>query len=614
MDKKRVVAYARVSTNKNDQKNSFENQQSYFLDKLSRNDNYVLCKLPTNKEGIYADKGTSGTKLIRPEFTKMLQDAGLNLVTSADTGKETDTYEIIDKPKFDVIFVKDTKRFARNTSADSILKTLRKNNVIVHFLDINKTSESLDDITVIQMFLTLAESDSLRLSKSVKFGYQEGARKGNIYMGGKIIGYDYIKKDNNNPYKTNVLEINKEEAELVKLIFDMYTEQGLGHQRICNELYKQGYLNSAGKKYTRSTISRILENEKYIGVNTAGRYTYGDVLNKKQVQIDYNDEIRVQARKATKELAKKGIVRIPPIIEKKQFEKAQEIRENNRKKYNNNRTYNGITDYAKKIRCDKCGAWYIATSRKYNEENEIVTRYYACSHRITYNENNGIPKCNNPSIKECDLDKLLNSDLYYKQKLESIEEIQDASSLCLETLNNAINSDYDKQADEINAKINDLRIERDRLLPLYAKGKFDEQTLDSLTTDYNRQIDDLKQNYDMLIQGNDKIRENISIVEKLLNSANKEEEQIKKVLITKKYPKLERRKLLADVEYINIDIFGNPTIVFKNLNDVNNTIAHLDSLINVYDKVYSESNESKDTTNVFDELQDLGILKRGTHA
>ena len=607
--KKRVVAYARVSTNKNDQKNSFESQQSFFHRELSRNSDYILVSLPTNRDGIYADRGWSGTKLYRPALDAMLQDAGLKRIVSEETGKKTDKYEIVGKPKFDIVFVKDTSRFARNVSADDLLKTLRQNGVIVHFLDIGRTTEDLNDITAIQIFLSLGESESSRKSESVKFGYKEGARKGTVYMGGAIIGYDYIKKDNDRPYETNILKANKD-ADLVRLIFDLYTEEGLGHLQICNELAKRGYYNSKGNKFTRSTISRILENEKYCGVNTAGRYTYGDLFNKKQQQIPYDDEVRVKARAETQRLADEGIVqRIEPIISREQFDKAQKIREQNRKKFNTDCSYHGVTSYARKIKCGKCGAWYTAQSRKYCIEAGTMIRYYACSHRLTYDEKNGIPKCMNPSIREDKLDELLNSEYYYRYRLDSIEEIQGAGIYCLEALQNALNSDNEKEVQYIDNQIKDLIEQRDRLIPLYAKGIFSVDQLEKTTTDYNSKIAELTKKRNQLSKGNTEIREDIELVKELMEAAEKEELEIRTALETKVFPERSRKEKLKDIDYITIDIFGTPAIVFKSLQEIEKTIAYIDSLTDAYTEK-QEEHPKKSLDEVMAEATKKGMVIR----
>jgi len=201
MDKsiKRVVAYARVSTNKEDQANSLDNQKTYFQRELSRDDTYSLVRLNIDglcEDGVYYDKGRSGTKLKRPAFDRLLFDAGLEPVVDADTGESTTTYKVKQKPKFDIIFVKDNSRFARNVNVNAIIQVLKENGVYVHFLDLDKSTERQEDLMLIQLFFTLSERESRDKSTKVSFGYEEGVRQGKIYFGGKMIGYDYHPESN----------------------------------------------------------------------------------------------------------------------------------------------------------------------------------------------------------------------------------------------------------------------------------------------------------------------------------------------------------------------------------------------------------------------------------
>ena len=85
-----------------------------------------------------------------------------------------------------------------------------------------------------------------------------------------------------------------------------------------------------------------------------------------------------------------------------------------------------------------------------------MTRYYACSHRFAYDEANGIKKCNNPSITEEKLDEVLNSEYYYKDRLTSIEDILGASYYCVQTLEEAIQTDNDECVKELDGKIREL--------------------------------------------------------------------------------------------------------------------------------------------------------------
>lgn len=168
----RAVAYCRVSTKKNEQKNSMENQRAHFQRVLSEKEGYTLVSLPSNENGIYADKGTSGTKLSRPEFNKMLYDAGLRRIIDDTTGKPAPEYSfrIECPPKFDVIFVKDASRFARDTKVIPILQTLLNNGVSVYFEDIAKSTSVSDDWTYIQIFFNFAESESRQRSEKSQNG------------------------------------------------------------------------------------------------------------------------------------------------------------------------------------------------------------------------------------------------------------------------------------------------------------------------------------------------------------------------------------------------------------------------------------------------------------
>ena len=577
MAKKRCVAYARVSTDKKDQLNSLQNQKTYFQRELEHNNDIRLVHMNISglcEDGVFYDEGRSGTKLHRPAFDKMLEDAGLQAVIDADSEEKTTAYKIVRKPKFDYIFVKDTTRFARNVSVDAILKTLAENKVFVRFLDINKTSESNEDMTYIQIFLTFAERESRDKSVKTHFGYAEGVRQGKIYTGGnKLIGYDLDKE-------SNCLIINEKEAELVRLVFDLYTEEGLGQQVICNRLAEMGYFNSKGNKYTRSTIGRMLSNEKYKGESNSGRYEYKGLFgNKSKTLRSYDDDLRKEAREAQQRLLEQGIVKIPAIISAEQFDKAQRITEANRKKYNNDCTYHGTTDYKRKIKCGCCGAWYTAGCKKYMPTIKAVNRYYSCKHRTTYDEANGIPKCNNPSIKENELDTFLNSNAYYNHRMQSVISLLEMADFAKRRLGQFIDADSTKAVESIDNDITNITEKRKRLLALYADGIYSKQELDELTSDYTQQIDDLKAKREQLAKGNEEIEKQVAEIDVLCKEGRKELQELKHIIEKEEYPKKTRKELLRDVDYITIDKTGKPHITFKSTSAMHDTTLMLGQLI-----------------------------------
>ena len=119
VERVKVCAYCRVSTKEDEQLDSYNNQIRFFEREFGERAGYELVE-------IYRDRGTSGTKLSRPGFDKMILDAGID-----KRHIDGDLYRIIDKPKFNRILVKNASRFARNVSADMLhLRNCRAKNAM----------------------------------------------------------------------------------------------------------------------------------------------------------------------------------------------------------------------------------------------------------------------------------------------------------------------------------------------------------------------------------------------------------------------------------------------------------------------------------------------------
>ena len=163
----RVVYYARVSTDKDDQLNSLENQQNYFEEMITENKNWVFC-------GGYIDEGISGTAVKnRDRFLKMIEDATLG--------------------KIDMVVTKEISRFSRNT-VDSIKYTeyLLKHGVIVYFLSDNLNTIQEDSEFRLTIMSSLAQDEVRKLSERVKFGVNRMIKDRKL-IGGNLTGY--FKKD-----------------------------------------------------------------------------------------------------------------------------------------------------------------------------------------------------------------------------------------------------------------------------------------------------------------------------------------------------------------------------------------------------------------------------------
>lgn len=243
--KKRVSAYARVSTDQEDQINSYNAQIKEYTERIKANPNWEFVEM-------YADEGISGTGIKnRVAFMKMIKDAKAG--------------------KIDLILTKSLSRFSRNTvDSLTVIRELREIGVEVFFEKENLSSLDSKIDFMLTIFSSIAQEESRNTSENVKWGirkrFQEGKVKVNVK---RFLGYD---KDNEGN-----LVINESEAKTVRMIFNMYVA-GTSYKDICEMLIKEHLPNGRGEvKWVPSSIKNILENEKYAG----------DLILQKRVVLDY---------------------------------------------------------------------------------------------------------------------------------------------------------------------------------------------------------------------------------------------------------------------------------------------------------------------------------------
>lgn len=229
--KKNVCAYVRVSTKGKAQEHSFEFQNAYWNDVLSSNKEF-------NYVGVYADKGISGgTSIRRPQFMKMIM--------AAKNGQ------------IDLIYCKSVQRFARNTSELlTYVHELRDIGVAVIFEKENINTLKIDSDIYLTVAAALAEDDLSRYSENVSWSIKDKFSKGEMHIGWRLYGY-YVKH-------AKVYEINPQEAEVVRDIFDKYV-QGYSTGEICKFLNNDNIPSPLGRKWCPEEIRMILSNEKYKG-------------------------------------------------------------------------------------------------------------------------------------------------------------------------------------------------------------------------------------------------------------------------------------------------------------------------------------------------------------
>lgn len=415
---KRAVAYIRVSTASDAQTHSFEFQEEYWKNTISRNDDLELV-------GIYADKGISGKSLSkRPELKRLLKDA--------------------EDKKFDVVYTKSVSRFARNTTEllESI-RHLRELGIKVIF-----EKENIDTFNPsAEVFLTIAaavaENDLRVYSDNQKWSVRQRFKKGQIQIGCKIFGYEM-------DYENNNLIIKEDEAIVIRKIYELYLN-GYGFGRIKLYLEEHGYNNGEGKaEWNESSIRYILKNEKYKGCSLAqktvminGVAKINDGFAKQYYMEDSHDAI----------VSKEDFDKVQILMMSKQSDKLKGMSK--------------VEPYSftGKIRCAVCGG---KVNHKINNSGKSwQCSIWMCGTRARYSKK----VCDSRNIKDDVLKELFvtsyNEFITLKPKSAVLDELLDSranlikqeNELNILKLNRLIElDDYDAELDRIKKMTHDLTL------------------------------------------------------------------------------------------------------------------------------------------------------------
>ena len=262
--KRKVAIYARVSTEHEAQINALENQIQYYDNILEQHPEWELV-------GRYVDEGITGTSVKkRKNFLRMMEDAKNGM--------------------FSLILTREVSRFARNT-VDTLQETrkLKSYGVEVYFTEDNiRTSDDTDGELRLTLMATLAQNESKKTSVRVKAGQKISFENGVLYGNGNILGYDRVGRE---------LVVNPEQAETVKMIFNMYHD-GMGCKQIAYELEKRGRITSTGLTHWQpGTISRLLRNSFYCGKTVYRKQYVPDYLEQKKINnYDEVDKIEIMGK------------------------------------------------------------------------------------------------------------------------------------------------------------------------------------------------------------------------------------------------------------------------------------------------------------------------------
>ena len=393
---RRVVIYARVSTEHEAQISALENQLDWYKPILEARSNWTLV-------GQYIDEGITGTSAEkRPQFMQMIADAK--------------------KHKFDMIITREVSRFARNT-VDTLQYTrmLRENGVEVFFINDNIKTFDGDGELRLTIMATLAQDESRKTSVRVKSGQQTSMNNGVVYGNGNILGYDKVGKE---------MVINPEQARTVRLIYDMYLD-GNGLVKIKDELERRGYKTSQGKeRWHVRVISNVLKNSFYCGIMTYHKEYTPDYLKQKKVK-NYG-EVEFTQVQGTHE----------PIVTVEEFERVQRIMETKRtdcKNLNTGRNAKGkkprTTVWGKLLVCE-CG--HTFNMRHWDRTDRQVQNAYQCyssvrtgSYQSRLNKGLSVEGiCQTPMIPEWRLQMMAN--LIFRKYLSEKDKVLALANSILE--------------------------------------------------------------------------------------------------------------------------------------------------------------------------------------
>ena len=418
--KLRVAAYCRVSTEEEEQQNSFEVQVDYYTEKITHHDGWQLA-------GIFADDGISGVRTKkRDQFNEMI--------------------ELCRKKKIDLILTKSISRFARNT-LDCIkhVRILKSWGIPVIFEKENIDTSNMNSEMILTCLSSFAQAESESISGNVTKGIRMGYKQGRFAF--RYTGFAFQKGPDGEP------EIIPKDAQTIRMIVREFLN-GDSLKGIKEKLEKASIPSPAREsKWTTQTILRILQNEKYAG----------DVLLQKTYTSDF---LEGKVKKNNGELPQYYIKdNHPAIIPREMFFEIQEElarrrskKPANTKKAKTNRgRFTSKYALSERLVCGDCGCYFRRVTWNIHGRKQIVWR---CINRLEF----GPKSCgNSPSLEESALHTAILEairSLVHGQQEEMAAALQDTLIHCIAGEKEEVSPIV------IENKIKELEIEFDRLLVL----------------------------------------------------------------------------------------------------------------------------------------------------
>lgn len=348
--KLRVAAYARVSTDSEDQLVSLETQIKHY-------ESYIKTNPAWEFAGLYYDEGITGTKKEkRPELLRMIADC--------------------EQRKIDLIVTKSISRFARNTlDCLGLVRKLTKLGISVYFESENINTGSMESELMLSILSGLAEGESASIAANNKWSIQRRFQNGTYKIGCSPYGYDAVDGE---------LIVNKQQAEIVRFIFSEVLS-GKGVHMIAKDLNARGLKGKNGGRWTSSTIRGMIGNEKYIG-DAIFQKTYSDSQFNRFTNRGEREQYLIQDHHEA-------------IISREDYDAAQLVLEQRGKEKGvekNDEKYLNRYPFSGKIICAQCGGTF--KRRIHSSGKKYIA--WCCNTHIT-------------EIEKCSMKYISNSELEF---------------------------------------------------------------------------------------------------------------------------------------------------------------------------------------------------------
>ncbi|WP_366923895.1 recombinase family protein [Metallumcola ferriviriculae] len=452
---KRVAAYARVSTDNDEQLSSYEAQVDYYTRHIKSNPAWMFIE-------VYADEGISATSTKKRDgFNKMIADALAG--------------------EIDLIITKSVSRFARNT-VDTLttVRQLKEKGVEVYFEKENIYTLDSKGELLISIMSSLAQEESRSISANVTWGQRKRFADGKVSLPyGQFLGYE--KGEDGLP------KIVEKEAEFVRLIYKLFLE-GKTPSGIAKHLTEKGIKTPAGKqKWQPSTVTSILQNEKYKGDAVLQKSFTVDFLTKKK-KINEGEIPQYYVENSH-----------PAIISPETYELVQE--EFRRRKAAGRYT-SAINCFASRIVCGDCGGFY---GRKiWHSTTKYANTVWQCNNKFrkrTY--------CNTPHLKEEVLKRAFVE--AFNSLIENKDEILSTYNEIIVTITDF--KKQEKESQKINEECTVIEAAVEKLIAENARSAIDQK-------EYTKRYTPLATRYNELQNRKQELNSEIAILKARRNQMN----------------------------------------------------------------------------------------------